>query len=67
MTGAVVFLWFIVTGGVTILGESIYTAAPELEVIPITSLFLCLFHMHCSVGEFRSAYFDLNLKRCGAY
>ena len=50
MTGAVVFLWFIVTEGVTILGESIYTAAPELEVIPIVSLFLCLFHMHCSLG-----------------
>ena len=72
MTGTVIFLWFIVTGGVTILGELIYTAAPKLGVISIVSLFLCLFHMHCNLGEFRSAYFDLNLKqRCflesGAY
>ena len=66
MTGRFVFLWFIVTGGVTILGESIYTAAPKLGVIPIVSLFLCLFHMHCNLGEFRSAYFDLNLKQRGA-
>ena len=66
MTGTVVFIWFIVTGGVTILGELIYTAVPELGVISIVSLFLCLFHMHCNLGEFRSAYFDLNLKRCGA-
>ena len=61
-----VFLWFIVTG-VTIFGESIHTAAPELGVNPIVSLILCLFHMHCNLGELRYAYFDLNLKRCGAY
>ena len=45
MTGTVVFLWFIVTGAVNILEESIYIAAPELGVIPIVLLFLCLFHM----------------------
>ena len=67
MTGRVVFLWFIVTGGVTILGVYIYTTAPELGFIPIVSLFLCLFHMHCNLGELRSAYFDLNFKRRGAY
>ena len=67
MTGTVIFLWFIVTGGVTILGELIYTAAPKLGVISIVSLFLCLFHMHCNLGEFRSAYFNLNLKRRRAY
>ena len=67
MTGTVVFLWFIVSGEVTIFGESICTAAPELGVIPIVSLFLCLFHMHCNLGDFRSAYFDLDLKRCGSY
>ena len=67
MTWAIVFLWFIVTGGVTILGESISTAPPELEVIPIISLLLCWFHMHCTLGKFKPAYFDLNLKRRGAY
>ena len=61
-----VFLWFIVTG-VTILGMSIYNAAPELGVIPIVSLFLCLFHMHCNLRELRYAYFDLNLKWSGTY
>ena len=65
MSGTLVFIWFIVTEGVTILGESIYTAVPELGVIPIISLFLCSFHMRCNLGEFGSAYFDLNLKRCG--
>ena len=67
MTGRVVFLWIIVTGRVTILGLLIYTAAPELGVIPIVSLFLCLLHMHCNLGEFRSGYFDLNLKQRRAY
>ena len=63
MTGTVAFLWFIVTGGVAIFRESICTTAPELGVIPTVSLFLCLFHMHCNLGEFRSAYFDLDLER----
>ena len=28
VTGGVIFLWFIMTGGVTILGESLFTVAP---------------------------------------
>ena len=30
-------------------------------------VFMFVYHVHCNLGEFRSAYFDLNLKQSGAY
>ena len=36
-TGGVFFLWFVMTRGVTVLGKSIFTAAP-LQVLLITLL-----------------------------